>query len=248
MPTGLHRFSLLSTVVVLLSATLCLSQSADQISGFVFDQNGSPISNASVEFTESSGSHARHITATDTEGQFLFESISDRRGTLTVFAPGFQRSTISLTETNVEIQLVLVPAAVSGTVTITRSEARLEETSASIVALGRRELDTTAAAMLDDKLRQVPGFSLFRRSGSRTAKSDNSGRIAPRCRSIGCEPYACSRRWYPAKRSIRRMDLLGTRPRRIDLASRSTTRAVGRSLRELGYRWGHIGANSDTGL
>ena len=73
------------------------------------------------------------------------------------------------------MQIVLLPEAVSGSVTVTRTESRIEETAASVVALDRSALDVTAAATLDDRLRQVPGFSLFRRAGSRTANPTTQG-------------------------------------------------------------------------
>jgi outer membrane cobalamin receptor len=41
--------------------------------------------------------------------------------------------------------------------------------------LAPEDLSTTAALALDDALRQVPGFSLFRRSGSRTANPTTQG-------------------------------------------------------------------------
>src|SRR5205814_7031859 len=69
----------------------------------------------------------------------------------------------------------LLPEAVSGSVTVTRTESRIEETAASVVALDRSALDVTAAATLDDRLRQVPGFALFRRTGSRTANPTSQG-------------------------------------------------------------------------
>src|SRR5687768_13150329 len=95
--------------LVLLLCLTELGQSPNQISGAVFDQTGAPIPNASVEFTEASGSRTRHTTATDDNGQFLFERVSDRRGTLTVSANGFRESTLRLTGTNVEMQIVLLP-------------------------------------------------------------------------------------------------------------------------------------------
>src|SRR5688500_6466677 len=55
------------------------------------------------------------------------------------------------------------------TVTATRTERRLADTAASVVVLSSEELGPTAAGTIDDALRQVPGFSLFRRSGSRFA-------------------------------------------------------------------------------
>ena len=48
-------------------------------------------------------------------------------------------------------------------------------TPAAVTVLGRRELESTPAATLDDALRAVPGFSLFRRSSSRVANPTTQG-------------------------------------------------------------------------
>lgn len=61
------------------------------------------------------------------------------------------------------------------TVTATRTEQRLGETASSMVVLSSEELAATAAGTVDDALRQVPGFSLFRRSGSRFANPTTQG-------------------------------------------------------------------------
>src|SRR4028118_2104716 len=61
------------------------------------------------------------------------------------------------------------------TVTATRTAQRLGETAASVVVLSSKELAATAAPTVDDALRQVPGFSLFRRSGSRFANPTAQG-------------------------------------------------------------------------
>jgi iron complex outermembrane recepter protein len=61
------------------------------------------------------------------------------------------------------------------TVTATRTTERLADTPASVVILDRQVLAATAAPTLDDALRQVPGFSLFRRAGSRTANPTAQG-------------------------------------------------------------------------
>lgn len=61
------------------------------------------------------------------------------------------------------------------TVTATRTERRLGDTAASVVVLSSEELRATAAATVDDALRQVPGFALFRRSGSRFANPTTQG-------------------------------------------------------------------------
>ena len=61
------------------------------------------------------------------------------------------------------------------TVTATRQPAQIEDAPASVAVLPRPELDATAAPTLDDALRQVVGFSLFRRSGSRFSNPTAQG-------------------------------------------------------------------------
>jgi len=61
------------------------------------------------------------------------------------------------------------------TVTATRKETRLADTPSSVVVVSRESLGNSAAPTLDDALRQVPGFTLFRRSGSRTANPTTQG-------------------------------------------------------------------------
>ncbi len=61
------------------------------------------------------------------------------------------------------------------TVTATRTETRLGETAASVAVLSEEELAVAAAPTVDDALRQVPGFTLFRRSGSRFANPTAQG-------------------------------------------------------------------------
>jgi outer membrane receptor protein involved in Fe transport len=61
------------------------------------------------------------------------------------------------------------------TVTAAREPTRIADTPASVAILPREELLVTAAPFVDDALRQVVGFSLFRRTGSRTANPTSQG-------------------------------------------------------------------------
>ncbi len=61
------------------------------------------------------------------------------------------------------------------TVTATRTETRVADTPASVVVLSREEIENTAAPTIDDALRQVAGFTLFRRTGSRVANPTSQG-------------------------------------------------------------------------
>ncbi len=61
------------------------------------------------------------------------------------------------------------------TVTAERRPTRVSDTVASVSLVSRDDLHSAAAWTLDDALRQIPGFSLFRRSGSRTANPTAQG-------------------------------------------------------------------------
>jgi len=61
------------------------------------------------------------------------------------------------------------------TVTAAREDARVGDTPASVAILKNEALRVTASPFLDDALRQVVGFSLFRRTGSRTANPTSQG-------------------------------------------------------------------------
>lgn len=61
------------------------------------------------------------------------------------------------------------------TVTATRTETRVADTPASVIVLSSETLKTSAAPTIDDALRQVAGFTLFRRTGSRVANPTSQG-------------------------------------------------------------------------
>jgi outer membrane receptor protein involved in Fe transport len=77
----------------------------------------------------------------------------------------------------VTMEIVLQPLAVTEQVMVsaTRAGVRLAETPGSAILLTSVDVTATPALRLDDALRQVPGFSLFRRSGSRTANASAQG-------------------------------------------------------------------------
>jgi outer membrane receptor protein involved in Fe transport len=68
-----------------------------------------------------------------------------------------------------------ITAQDSITVTATKTNTRLSDTPASVVVLNRDAIASSPAATVDDMLRQVPGFTLFRRSGSRSANPTSQG-------------------------------------------------------------------------
>ncbi len=80
----------------------------------------------------------------------------------------FLAGQVSITMTSSEIREKVV-------VGIVRVDLPIGETAESVSVLGRRDLVATAGPNLDDALRQVPGFSIFRRSSSRNANPTTQG-------------------------------------------------------------------------
>src|SRR5882724_704115 len=173
-----------STVCLLVLSCEAVAQLPSQhksewevVEGVVVDQAGDAVAAATVTLLSDTFRTTSH---TDNEGRFHLESIAHESLILEITAEGFatiKQRVSPATDASSQLRFVLKPADVSEqvTVTATRTDMRLDETAASIVVLGQKELETTAALTLDDSLRQVPGFSLFRRSGSRTAKPTTQG-------------------------------------------------------------------------
>ena len=72
---------------------------------------------------------------------------------------------------------MLLPATAAQQITVAanRTGVRVVENATSVTILSSPDLDATAAFRVDDILRQVPGFSLFRRTTSRTANPTTQG-------------------------------------------------------------------------
>ncbi len=147
------------------------------LAGTVIDSSGAPIPKAHVM---AAGHSFRLTTTTDDQGRFAFENLPASTGQLTVQAPGFTPFTRNWNAGDPEsarLQITLQPAAVSQsmTVTATRTATRLDQTAADVTLVNSTDLTSTGAIVLDGALRQVPGFSLFRRSDSLTANPTSQG-------------------------------------------------------------------------
>ena len=134
----------------------------------VRDASGRAVPGAVVVLRPASG--AERQTATGADGRFTIACRRAARRVLIVRAGGFaeSRQTLSVGHGARPIDVVLAPAGVSETVTVTatRSEQRTGDVPASVSVLGREEIRQSPAVVADDVLRQVPTFSLFRRTSS----------------------------------------------------------------------------------
>jgi outer membrane receptor protein involved in Fe transport len=149
---------------------------ATELRGRVMDETGAVIAGARIEL-ESRGENMSAVA--DNAGQFSLKT-SALSGTLRVSAPGFFSMTVEWRAADVPLTLKLKPASVAETVVVTgeRNATRMEDTAANVTFLTPQELSSKATLTLDDALRQVPGFTLFRRSNSLTANPTTQGASA----------------------------------------------------------------------
>jgi outer membrane cobalamin receptor len=75
----------------------------------------------------------------------------------------------------VRVTLPFMPFTETVTVTATRGEQKLGDSPAHQTVLTRRDLQASAALALDDALKQVPSFSLFRRTSSLVSHPTTQG-------------------------------------------------------------------------
>ena len=164
--------------VILLLACPCLAQTAGhrEIRGTVEDLSHAAISRAIVLLKQGG---AGQTATTDDQGMFAFSSASAQPAELNVTAAGFAetRRKIDAGSSNLVLSIVLQPAVVSTEVDVTASRTALplSETPSSIEVISTDQLRTSGALEVDDVLRQVAGFDLFRRNSSRTSNPTTQG-------------------------------------------------------------------------
>lgn len=133
----------------------------------VEDPSGAALPGAKV--TDSSG---RLLGTAGESGELTIAAAEI--GPVEVTAPGFESKKIEISDGMI---VHLQPAGTSEQVTVTAYHAPLDEleSPASTRLLSGRTLQDTGAVTLDGKLRQLPGFELFRRSSSLVANPTSQG-------------------------------------------------------------------------
>ncbi len=172
------RTRIIRTFLILCLPALNLAAAQNPvITGRITDDNGGAIRGAKATLTDPSG---REVTSSVSGGDGGFR-LSAPAGNyeMTVEAGGFAslRRTVTMIEGEQTIDLTLEPGKLSESMTITpvRAEVRLVDAPASVSVLDSRDVDHAAAQTMDDLLRQVPGFSIFRRSSSLVANPTTQG-------------------------------------------------------------------------
>lgn len=146
-----------------------------RIAGIVVDASGAPVPGAVVT-ADVSGTQTLETT-TGADGRFLLSGVSGTEVQIRASAPGFDEARLRLAVGGEhDVRVVLYPARLHDVVTVTasRGAARLD-TPAATTVLTSSELLNSAGPMIDDALRNTPGFSLFRRSSSRVSVPSAQG-------------------------------------------------------------------------
>jgi outer membrane receptor protein involved in Fe transport len=148
------------------------------VSGIVKDPTGAIVTGAAIVVQATSGTQEK-TAMTGPDGRFAVEAPSEGDVTLIVRSGGFAESKQVLRGADLgrEVEIVLQPATLLETVTVTptRSEQRLGDVPASVNVLTSEAIEASPALVADDVLRNVPTFSLFRRTSSLVAQPTTQG-------------------------------------------------------------------------
>jgi outer membrane receptor protein involved in Fe transport len=160
-------------------AQAAIQQSGDRlVEGLVVDQQGLPVTGASIVLTQRQGT-LRKSTLSSTE-KFRLESLVPALYDVRIEAAGFEAQSLTVDLRNQPVAVLdvrLEPARVAEQliVTATRTEQRMGDVPASVSVLRGEEIRQSPALVADDVLRQLPSFSLFRRTSSLAAHPTAQG-------------------------------------------------------------------------
>ena len=158
---------------MLLALILALSMAMAGLSGVVKDTSGGAVPGASVTVQTSGGTEQQTVFS-GPDGRFTFATVPDG-AILVVRAGGFAEQRQSVSGTDVEV--TLQPPTILETVVVTpgRTEQRLGDTPAAVSVVTAEQIQASPAVAVDDVLRSVPSFSLFRRANSVVAQPTTQG-------------------------------------------------------------------------
>jgi outer membrane receptor protein involved in Fe transport len=151
-----------------------LFQSSATLSGVVKDPTGAPMQAVVVIVT---AGPARATATTSADGTWSVTLPADTSSaTISIDVQGFAAERRAVTPSAAPVEIVLRAAAIAEQVSVS-AEAGTTRLSvqSSVTSIDRSTIVETPALRLDDQLRTVPGFSLFRRTTSAVANPTTQG-------------------------------------------------------------------------
>ena len=161
--------------MVLLALLLALGQGGGALTGTVRDPSGAPVPDATVRLELAGAPVGTFRTGNDGQFEFTIDVTGGLR--VIVTAAGFASVTEVVPPGGRDVQVTLQPAPFFEAVNVTSSRTGVAKSDPTVTmtVITSAELLTSAAVTLDDALKMVPGFTLFRRTTSRTANPTTQG-------------------------------------------------------------------------
>ena len=176
---SVRRFPAFAILACLLAQPQAWGAPQQDVRGTVKDPTGAVVARAQV-LLRLDGQEFSRVSQPD--GTFIFTRVTGASGSVIVNAPGFATSTTAWQAGQNNLSITLTPATVQQSLDVTATRTSIlptgvddVEAQPDAVAVGATQLQQWGALATDDKLRQVPGFSLLRRSGSQTANPTSQG-------------------------------------------------------------------------
>lgn len=148
------------------SAQATASRTAPAVNGTVVDARGAPVAGAQIL-----DSRGQLLATTGADGRF---AVPVQSGAVEVAAPHFAPVEITIAGVG-PLRVLLQRPLENVVVTAYRSPLASADSPASTRILNLEHLRQAAPVALDDKLRLIPGFELFRRSSSLVANPTTEG-------------------------------------------------------------------------
>jgi len=142
--------------------------------GTVLDSTGAPIQEAEIEFDSGT---TTALAATDAEGKFSLSGVTGN-GTLLARYPGLSPAAVAIGPDSYQqdLELRLSPAPSNERIQVSaEGEDRIPPVPSSEFSIPTEQREVSGALVIDDVLREAPGFTLFRRSGSLFANPTSQG-------------------------------------------------------------------------
>ena len=162
----------LGLALAFMTAVGAAAQQTRALQGTVVDSGGLPIEGARVEFEVASGE--TYLAVSDGQGKF---SIPDAAGSGMLFVgyPGFAEAMLDVAAGD-HVDVRLAPASEDERIVVSATGTdRVPAEPGSQFVVSQEDMQTAGSLSLDGVLRQAPGFTLFRRSGSLFANPTSQG-------------------------------------------------------------------------
>ena len=168
-----------SFLAIAMLAPVCVSTgmlraqtpTARSVEGLIVDPGGLPVAHARV-----SVGNLPTMVETSADGRFVITLANGSPNVVHVAAKGFHVADVEVKRQGT-LAVTLSPLGPEETVVVSAYGAPLSaaDTPANTLVISNEALSRTAGQSLDDKLRQVPGFELFRRTSSLVANPTSQG-------------------------------------------------------------------------